>query len=984
MQENVTEGNYYFFVNSDDNNAVNEYPNEGDNVSAPIKSVFIALPDLSPTAVSTVTTAYSAQTITVNYTVKNKGLGNLLNDNWSDRVYLSTDNIYDGNDILIGSDYNNNILLRNSSYTQNISAQIPPNISGKYYLIVVTAPTLESNITNDTFSVPITISLSPWPDLIVTTVTAPVNDTIGRYIAISYTTKDNGTSSIATHSWIDSIWLSPSNSLNDIHNIYLGTISQNASLNVGETFTSTGTYILSNNLNAGKYYIVVASDANNDIFENISDNNNRAISTAINIAPLPNIDLAITTGSLNAGTIMAGQAAQVTYTVKNITNVHTLTTGWTDVAYLSKDKIIDGNDISVGQWVIWNSLNGNDSLKQTQIINIPKDTKGTYYVLIQTDINNTQNDINRINNQIVLKTITVDSLVITQPVPVDLQPISLIAPTSVYAGQPIDISYTVRNNGPGSSFVSSWSDDVYLSFSTTSTSGYPESKFIHTGTLLPNATYKGNSQLFVPNNMSGNYLIAVNVNANGDQYELTGTDNNILTVPLIIKPQLPCDLYIDSIIIPTSSQIAGQNITLNYRVKNKGINPVMGYFKDAVYLSTDTIYSSDKDILLGTVDKTDTIFPGQFITRTLSAPLINVITGKYYVIVRTDVLNNLTESNENNNTTPSKNSVIIDVKSLQMGVAATDNLLNSIGLYYKIDITAAQANETMSLKLQGDVANNASNRIYLKYGHIPAANDFEFSSEIPFAANQEIIVPVLQKGTYYILIAGNDTVAAQKQTVTIMANLIPFSVTGVDANTGGNTGNVTVIIKGAKFETNSEVRLIKGSTIITAAKVWFVNSSLMYVTFPLAGAALGTYDVNVKRQRGDSVSLINGFQVVSGSPGGAEGANSFTCTIQNIGFENNLVEETFYPATTRRGRYVVITIAFANKGNVDIELPKRYMVSMGGAPINFTPDLSDNLQKLLLEYKELNGPQDVLRAGAAGAIKVYSKSIAPLNFIITE
>jgi hypothetical protein len=527
-------------------------------------------------------------------------------------------------------------------------------------------------------------------------------------------------------------------------------------------------------------------------------------------------------------------------------------------------------------------------------------------------------------------------------------------------------------------------DNIFLATSANSTSGSPSSSIQFNGSLAANATYSDTTQLFVPNTYNGNYVVAMRTNANNNQFELNGSNNNIISSSLIVIPQQPCDLNVSAITTPAAVQIAGQQISLQWQVQNNGSNAANGFFRDAIYLSADTIFNAATDILLGTAEGTSNIIPGQNISRQLTAALNNVVTGQYYVIVRTDVLNNLSESNENNNTSISADPIVIEVKQLQMAIPANDSLFNNRALYYRITITAAQANETMSLKLFGDSLKNAVSRLYLKYGQVPAANNYDFAATIPFKANQEIVVPTLQAGIYYIMALGNDTSALQRQLVTLQANIIPFSVTGVNADKGGNTGNVTVRINGAKFASDHLYRLIKSDTILNAIRIIYLNSTTVFATFNLSGAALGIYSVNVKRSSGDSTTLPNSFQVVAGSSGGTGGSNNFTCSIQNIGFEDNLETDALYPASTRINRIVSITIVYANNGNVDIQLPKRYLVSLGGAPVSFNTDFNEALKKLLLEFKEAGGPPDVLRAGASGFIKMYSKAVAPLSFIITE
>ncbi len=119
--------------------------------------------------------------------------------------------------------------------------------------------------------------------------------------------------------------------------------------------------------------------------------------------------------------------------------------------------------------------------------------------------------------------------------------------------------------------------------------------------------------------------------------------------------------------------------------------------------------------------------------------------------------------------------------------------------------------------------------------------------------------------------------------------------------------------------------------------------------------------------------------------GGAGTGTGFVCQIVNIGFEDILQTNAFYPSSTLANRVVAITVYYENTGSIDLPIPIRYFISLGGAPISFTTGgLVNNDKDLTLEFKEDGGPPNVLRAGANGFIKVYSKSTAPLEFIIAE
>ena len=195
-----------------------------------------------------------------------------------------------------------------------------------------------------------------------------------------------------------------------------------------------------------------------------------------------------------------------------------------------------------------------------------------------------------------------------------------------------------------------------------------------------------------------------------------------------------------------------------------------------------------------------------------------------------------------------------------------------------------------------------------------------------------------------------------------------------------NTGNVTIRIDGAKFEPDMEARL-EGSMNVTALQTYFINTTRIFATFNLAGADLGMYNVIVDKGAEDA-TLVDGFEVVTGSFGNAEDAGSnsdgFSCSITyNEGVSNLLDQELDYPSAVRRNRTVEINIYFQNEGNIDIPIPTRFLLSVSEHPVSATvAGLDDEAQELFLEFKEDGGPPGILRAGASGLVRAYTRSFS--------
>jgi hypothetical protein len=251
----------------------------------------------------------------------------------------------------------------------------------------------------------------------------------------------------------------------------------------------------------------------------------------------------------------------------------------------------------------------------------------------------------------------------------------------------------------------------------------------------------------------------------------------------------------------------------------------------------------------------------------------------------------------------------------------------------------------------------------MKYLHIPTRNVYDYAYSAPYSGNQEVIIPSLHDSTYYILIYGSTTSAVQ-QKISLYAKILHFEIRSVDADEGGNTGKVTIILNGSKFDSTLQIRLKGDSATYVAEKVVYVNPTKVFATFNLSGAKLGIYDVEAIKPTLETARLVDGFSIVRGVP-------------------SDLEINVSRPANVRTQAIVSMTVEWSNNGNTDIDIPTLVLKSLASAPIGLTiPEIDAKKTQLEFELREYNGPQYVLRPGSSGSVLVYSKSTAGLGFLI--
>ena len=87
-------------------------------------------------------------------------------------------------------------------------------------------------------------------------------------------------------------------------------------------------------------------------------------------------------------------------------------------------------------------------------------------------------------------------------------------------------------------------------------------------------------------------------------------------------------------------------------------------------------------------------------------------------------------------------------------------------------------------------------------GAVPTSFEHDLHSDGILQANQSLLVPTSQPGTYYILVRGQSE-PSPRTPVTVLVESLPFQVTDVSLDHGGDTFFVTTTIRGAQFHPES-------------------------------------------------------------------------------------------------------------------------------------------------------------------------------------
>lgn len=1003
---NDISGTYYLHVFTDASDKIFE-PAAEDNNIANSNSFEVLNADLVVSDIVLADSTFSGTDIAVAWTVKNQGPGDLGTLYRTDKIYLSDNPSFDpATATLAASLAYSNPLAAGDSLVWQKSVALPRGISGRRYIHIQTdandsvyEPLNENNNerTDSTW-----VQLSPWPDLQISALTGlPETTTAGTLLTLNHTVENRGAAAVQSSGWTDRIYISANPVWTPSEAVLLKNLNILQAVGAGESYTISTDFnipMLGNNATAGVCYIYVYADAADYIYEYTDENNNVLRSNPIFVfAPDP-VDFHILNATTLPDTVWAGQSVNLQWMVQNQGS----STGlwnyplWYDGVFLCVDSVWQANyEYFIKDFTQQGPIDYLETYAKNQTFNISEDFSGDYYVFIVADhngrTNNTldDNSIRRIRPASDPNSSHAKPIHIKQRPLLNLEAESFAAPSVGLAGQPIEATWRVSNTGEGTT-SGTWTDKIYLSNDLQIDQG---DWIIGTKTqsraLGANDFYEDTLSFYLPRGSSGNYVLIFKTDANNTVFELDGEDDNTFFTYLTVEQPMPSDLVISEI-AANSTAMVGEPYTINYTTKNEGVNPATGVMSELLYFSADSIFDASDLQFTPPISRSINLAPQAGSANSVTSDLPGLALGDYFIVAHTDILDNIVEGNELNNVRISTQKVSVAVQELLMDVPTADTLHYHKNLYYRIEIPDSLESETLLLSLDA-LPEDGVNELYLSFNQVPTRSNHDYSFGEPFAPDQEIIVPELEKGTYYLLAYGSTTESEEDQAIVLHAQIINFSIRDIDANQGGNTGNTTVKLEGAKFTPNMTVRLEDVDLgTIWASKLTFVNSTSAFVTFPLSGVAEGLYDVIAEKPGGETALLADGFVVIAGDAGtsvsgGGSGAGGFYCQITNIGAEQNMQKNLAHPTAVRLNRLVPITIQFGNNGNVDIPCPARFIISLRGAPLSFIPnEFSENKQALYLFFEEPGGPPGILRPGSSSSITVYSFSSHPLRFSLRE
>lgn len=571
------QGSFRLIVRTDAFTQVPQGANTASDVRASDPPTEISPPD-RPDLVAVVTgapaSAQAGDTVSVTWTGTNAGTAPATGT-WSDRIYLSGTPTLGGDAILLRTQpISTGGLAPAAVYTRTAAVQLPVEYSASTRFIIAQVDALgavvEGDETNNfAASSPVSITVTPAPDLVVQSLVVPGSGVFGSSIEVSWTTRNIGELS-APGGFSDIVFLSTDAlfSSDDVPVAVQGFGSAPLAAGASQPRSASVALPLSNAFPAGTYRVLVKTDANNSVAES-SEGNNLAVSAPLSLTrpELPDLVVAFEEVPSDAS---FGSPFVVRLRVSNHGSAASAAN-----CFLSFAASTGSAQVPLAEVPFTDSLAPGASVVQERQIVLPQIAGGAFTLQACVDSRDTIVEANELNNCALSSTI--------EPRRPDLVALSISGPAAIQAGQPCTVTYVLRNSGNGAA-TGFRGDSIFLS----SDSAIGGDRLVAapsvTQTIASGAEVTRTVTFTVPADMDGPHWLVVSANTAGtiDEGGVLANNSTIAALPTAISGAPRPNLLPVAASAP-SSIVEGQAFTATFTVENTGVGAASGGWTDAVY-----------------------------------------------------------------------------------------------------------------------------------------------------------------------------------------------------------------------------------------------------------------------------------------------------------------------------------------------------------------------------------------------------------------
>ncbi len=741
-------GSYWFALEVDIDGVVAEFGGEANNRSdwfGPIDVLYPPSPDLVSEVIGLPEIAVTGEAVPIRWATRNAG-ERAAGPFWTDRLTLNRTEGY-GSPVATVEVEVAGPLPGNIDAEMEIDATLVlPETPGDYWLHVDTDAGREieeyegeANNRSALFG-PIRVEYPPHPDLdLGRLVFRPTTVPGGESVTVSWQACNVG--SLATSGfWVDRIYLSDDavagNDLLLGEFVRAGTIEPGACVDYAEVVELPL-------LETGFRHLVVRSDVADQLFEGDGDgdgSNVEVSANAIEIVEPALADLGIT-NVVAPSRAIAGTEVEVVWFGANEGELAAGPT-WTDRVYLSADDVLDPSDLNISDRFHVGLVSPGGAWTDALPVRLP-DITGSRYLIVEADArDNVEEGSGDAGNW---KASSSPIVILPEPSP-NLIPEVISVPESAVAGDTVQISWRVRNDGGGVA-EGFWSDAVYLSDDANLDSGdallrlQPKAGPIESGTA-----YVREFAVELPVDYeSGNRRLIVRADRDNELEEDSESDNLAVSPAFFVAKTPAADLAVFDVAFEESELQFGGEFDVSFRVENRGDAPASVAWSDLVLISSDAVVNTGDFPIATASREADPLLPGASydVNVTCELPLTNDLPdGLYRIIVVADVSEAVPEPVDSNNrafsslvpvSRPPLGDLRVDVLGMPLDVLPIEPF--DITLRFSNDgESEISGNWFTTIQLRGE---NGSNPLLLQEfitaQQIPAGNhvDVQRSVQIP-------------------------------------------------------------------------------------------------------------------------------------------------------------------------------------------------------------------------------------------------------------
>ena len=617
-------GNYYLIYVADETRLQAESEENNNWTWLPLRvmenpaDLVVRQPSATPSSL------LSGDRLALRATVYNQGNGPAQPTRWG--AYLSTDNQYDVNDVLLTHANTPALMPGDSSLHQDTITIAPNTPTGTYYILHYAddwEQQPEQNDSNNVGAVPIFITL-PQPDLVIPQASVNQNTPLaGNSITVTALVENQGLvnagpTQVGYYLSVDTLY--------DATDVLLGNSSIGA-LNPTANTTATQSLTIAGSTAPGNYYLLCYADHLDTLAEAQEQNNTRAIALTI-LPALP--DLRVENINIPAS-VGVGAAFTVSSTIRNGGQGPA---GGSKVAYyLSTLPVLNGSATQIGADTV-PRIAALNSQPMTTNLTLPNGlAPGFYYVIVEADYLDSLSESNENNNTASRR---------LEVLPPDLLPQNVsLSRVSLLPSDTIELTGEVYNQGAGK--AGAHTVGYYWTTNPSTTTGALLLGRTSIDSLLSNGQVNLSERFPIPvGTTPGTYYVIVEVD---DQQVLAESNefNNRIYRFVTINSQLPDLVCVNA--NPTLQ--VGSNLNLSARIVNQS-NVGVGSSEVGYYLSTDLTHDAS-DVLLGT-QLVSALAPNANYLINTSLPIpAGMTSGTYYVVYVADHANAWPEHDETNN-----------------------------------------------------------------------------------------------------------------------------------------------------------------------------------------------------------------------------------------------------------------------------------------------------------------------------------------------